>query len=123
MIFHRYHTLMNICWRNLAPTYPPEPRRQLVLLAVIRKRFPATFFIHKPKPLKIGMHTDLLALGVLDEKGVRAFLGAYCKLGRYLAALVPGAQRVDLDGNPTGEVTPEEADSGVATLICGSISS
>jgi ProP effector len=86
------------------------------LLAVIRQRFPETFFIHKPKPLKIGIYNDLLALGVLDQKGLRAFLGAYCKLGRYLAALVPGAQRVDLDGNPTGEVTPEEAEIAAKAL-------
>ena len=86
------------------------------VVGVICQRFPATFFIHKPKPLKIGIYNDLLALGVLDQKSLSAFLGAYCNLGRYLAALVPGAQRVDLDGNPTGEVTPEEAEIAAKAL-------
>jgi ProP effector len=86
------------------------------VVGVICQRFPATFFIHKPKPLKIGIYDDLLAVGVLDEKGLSAFLRAYCKLGRYLAVVVPGAQRVDLDGNPTGEVTAEEAQLAATAL-------
>jgi hypothetical protein len=58
------------------------------VVGVICQRFPATFFIHKPKPLKIGIYDDLLTLGVLDQKGLSAFLRAlsggraYCKLGR-----------------------------------------
>jgi len=43
-------------------------------------------------------------------------LGAYARRVMYLQSLVEGAARVDLDGNPAGEVTAKDAEYAAAKL-------
>jgi ProP effector len=78
-------------------------------------RFPQTFNGRSPWPLKVGLHTDLLAaLGdAVRPRDLKSALRAYTSNVRYLRALSAGAERVDLDGKPTGTVTIE--DEAVAT--------
>ncbi|MBS1225526.1 MAG: hypothetical protein H6R24_2204, partial [Proteobacteria bacterium] len=68
-----------------------------------------------PKPLKIGLGEELLALaGVhpaladLSRTPLRRALKVYTGAPAYRKALVRGGPRYDLDGQPTGEVTPEQ---------------
>ncbi|WP_372393771.1 ProQ/FinO family protein (plasmid) [Azospirillum sp. HJ39] len=70
----------------------------------------------RPKqPLKIGIFQDLAARGVADKDGRplsrtrigRAF-GDYVRGYRYHLSGSAGGQRIDLDGNPVGEVTEKE---------------
>jgi ProP effector len=43
-------------------------------------------------------------------------LGGYARRVMYLQSLVAGAARVDLDGNPAGEVSAADAEHAAATL-------
>ncbi len=77
--------------------------------------FPALFHRQTPKPLKIGVGQELLALaGVhpawadLSPTDLRRALKVYTRAFRYRQALAAGGPRYDLDGQPAGEVTPEQ---------------
>lgn len=64
------------------------------------------------RPLKIGIHKDLLADGRdkmpgLSARLIRAGLRDYVSGPLYLRNMLSGAVRIDLDGNPSGIV--EEA--------------
>jgi hypothetical protein len=82
--------------------------------------FPACFNRPKSKapkrPLKVGITADIIARGVTGEDGlplsrnrIERAVRDYCLGTKYRAALVAGAIRVDLDGNPAGIVSPEQA--------------
>ncbi len=72
--------------------------------------YPATFNTDAPLPLKIGIHTDLLARHPdLDPATLRRALKRYCERRAYQLALArEGAVRVDLDGQPAGEVAEDQ---------------
>ena len=77
--------------------------------------FPACFNRSVPKPLKIGLGEELLALaGVhpaladLTRPPLRQALQCYAQRPAYRRALAKGGPRYDLDGQPAGEVTPEQ---------------
>jgi ProP effector len=63
------------------------------------------------KPLKIGIGKELAVAvdGALTPKELDTALRLYTTQKAYLRTLKAGAQRVDLDGNPAGTVTPEQA--------------
>jgi ProP effector len=88
-------------------------------IAALADLFPKTFTAErwKPhKPLKIGIHTDLIAAGILTPREVRNALAAYTKHRMYLAAVAAGGFRFDLNGNPAGEVTSVEAAHALESL-------
>ena len=77
--------------------------------------FPACFSRSAPKPLKIGLGEELMALaGVhpafvdLTRTRIRRALKVYTGAPAYRKALAKGGPRYDLDGQPAGEVTPEQ---------------
>ena len=77
--------------------------------------FPACFSRTAPQPLKIGLGEELLALaGVhpaltdLTRTQLRRALRVYTGAPAYRKALARGGPRYGLDGQPTGEVTPEQ---------------
>jgi ProP effector len=72
--------------------------------------YPATFNPDAPLPLKIGVHVDLLARHPdLDPATLRRALKRYCDRRAYQLALArEGAVRVDLDGQPAGEVLEDQ---------------
>lgn len=88
----------------------------------LARAFPACFNPQKSKapkrPLKVGITADLIARGVTGEDGqslsrsrIERAVRDYCLGTKYRAALVSGAVRIDLDGNPAGTVTPDHAAS------------
>ena len=82
------------------------------ILTMLAERFPAAFVFdrHLPhRPLKIGIYNDVKAR-CPELKATECGLGLrwYCSRLLYRQSLVAGAGRIDLDGNPTGEVTAEE---------------
>ncbi|WP_258599044.1 ProQ/FinO family protein [Mesorhizobium sp. AR07] len=81
-------------------------------------KWPAAFNPKAPRPLKIGIHHDIRALDdeLSDDELGRA-LRAYTRMARYLARLDAGAARVDLDGEPAGEVSDADAATAKA-LLC-----
>jgi ProP effector len=90
-------------------------------LARLAEAFPQTFVLekHRPhRPLKVGIGIDLRTrCPELDPPALRKALGAYTKRVMYLEAMVAGAARLDLDGNPAGEVTAGEAEHAVFKLV------
>ena len=79
----------------------PSPQ---ALLAQWYRRYDAAFFKGHTRPLKVGIHEDLAALEPWPEKLVRRALACYVNLPRYLKSVREGAERIDLDGAPAGQV-------------------
>ncbi|TJW14361.1 MAG: hypothetical protein E5W82_10305 [Mesorhizobium sp.] len=75
----------------------------------LAKRFPAAFKRKgepEKQPLKIGIAKDVLALVKdIPRKVVKRAISDYCSGPKYTKALVTGAQRIDLDGKPAGNVS------------------
>jgi ProP effector len=89
-------------------------------LARLAEWFPQTFVLEKHlphRPLKVGIAADILArCPVLTRRELGPVLGVYAKRVMYLQSLVAGAIRIDLDGNPAGEVSAADAEHAAATL-------
>lgn len=84
----------------------PSPQ---ALLDEWYRRYTDTFFKGHTRPLKVGIHEDLVAREPWPDKLVRRALACYVHLPRYLKAVRVGAERVDLDGQPAGLVSEGEA--------------
>jgi len=89
------------------PTSSPEhgpaknPRQ---LLKDLQETFPV---FRDCLPLAIGIDKQLLLRQPgLDRKPLRIALGIHTHSLRYLKTVERAAERVDLDGNPAGEITP-----------------
>ena len=89
-------------------------------LARLAEAFPQTFVLEKyrpHRPLKVGIAVDIPArCPALTRRELGAALSAYAQRVMYLQGLVAGAARVDLDGNPAGEVTARDAEYAAAKL-------
>lgn len=84
-----------------------EPAWQL--LALFAERWPAVFGA-TPKPLAIGIHHAILAaMPEVDPKTLTVAFRFHVDRWAYRQASIAGATRFDLDGNPAGEVTADEA--------------
>lgn len=69
------------------------------------------------RPLAIGIDAAILTrLPETDRKTLRGALRLHTGSTRYLKALQEADQRVDLDGNPAGEVTPAQRSHAADTL-------
>mgnify|MGYP000535301633 FL=1 len=91
------------------------------LIAYLCELFPACFISDgEARPLKIGIFQDLAARLADDDKIsktlLRSALRQYTSSWRYLHGLRPGVLRVDLDGNPAGELTEEHVTHAKAAL-------
>jgi hypothetical protein len=89
-------------------------------LARLTEAFPQTFVLEKyrpHRPLKVGIAADIPArCPAVERRVLSAALSAYARRVMYLRALVAGAARVDLDGNPAGEVTAGDAEFAATKL-------
>ena len=86
----------------------PDPPAASTSALDLFARYPACFDRANPRPLKRRIHKDLMAAGYLRKDAKRP-LAAYCSRRAYLNAMLAGAPRIDLDGQPAGEVTEDEA--------------
>jgi hypothetical protein len=98
---------------------PPTPPAQAeerhprinALLAQLCEKFPLAFRPRQAPPpwpaLKIGIDRDILERIQVSRR--LAALRYYTSCPSYRAGLVAGAARVDLDGEPAGEVAAEHA--------------
>lgn len=91
------------------------------ILAYLYETFPLCFVAEgEAKPLKIGLFQDLAERLADDSKvsktQLRVALRRYTSSWRYLKCIKAGAIRVDLDGNPCGELEQEHIDHAQATL-------
>ena len=89
-------------------------------LAHLAEAFPQTFVLEKyrpHRPLKVGIAADIPArCPELERRVLSVALSVYTRRVMYLQSLVAGATRVDLDGNPVGEVTARDAEYAAAKL-------
>lgn len=74
----------------------------------LRQRFPALFG-GGPKPIKLRIQVDIQARapGVFTRPALSAFLRRLTGSTSYLLALGKATQRLDLDGQPAGEISAE----------------
>ena len=89
-------------------------------LARLAEAFPQTFVLEQYRPhwpLKVGIAADIPArCPAVKRRVLSVALSAYARRVMYLKGLVAGAARVDLDGNPAGEVTARDAEYAAAKL-------
>jgi sRNA-binding protein len=102
----------------VAAASPPEPgvadtARQL------GEHFPALFGAGVIKPIKLRIQADIhqRAPGAFTKKALSVFLHRYTTTTAYLRALVAeGATRIDLDGQPAGDIAAEHRDAAGVEL-------
>lgn len=83
--------------------------------------WPALFNLDNPKPLRVGVLDDLMqdisARNLTIGAGVlKAAIASYTRRIRYQKALAAGGARYDLNGQPCGEVTPEQQQKAADAL-------
>lgn len=87
--------------------------------AILHERYPKAFLARGADklPLKVGIAKELRKLcGDLSSRQLHCALRDYTGGKKYLAALLEGATRIGLDGEPAGVVTDLEAVSARARL-------
>jgi len=103
---------MTIITENTQIDTPAESRgaQTVALQAWLTATYPKVFTNDAPPPLKVGIHADLLTRHpALDPDTLRRALKRYCERRAYQVALArKGACRVDLDGQPAGEVLEDQ---------------
>ncbi|EBC1278337.1 proQ/FINO family protein [Salmonella enterica subsp. enterica serovar Uzaramo] len=75
--------------------------------------WPELFDLDSPKPLKVGVlddiQRDIAARGLTIGAGVlKAAIASYTRRIRYKKAIAAGGARYNLNGQPCGEITPEQ---------------
>ena len=100
----------------------PRPRDLTVdaVITLVAETWPACFSVweRRRRPLKLGIHTNILAVldGAVTPRELSRALRRYVSNTYYLRMMTVGAVRIDLDGNPAGIVTDEEAATAAVRL-------
>ena len=86
--------------------------------ARLAELFPAVFTPGQAKPLQLRIQVDIQARvpGVFSKKVLSIFLQRHTTSTAYLKTLLNTPQRVDLDGQPTGDVTDEHRAAAATEL-------
>ncbi|MBK4713821.1 MULTISPECIES: RNA chaperone ProQ [Tenebrionibacter/Tenebrionicola group] len=93
----------------------PKLNNSKEVIAFLAERFPQCFSaVGEARPLKIGIFQDLVARVEgemqLSKTQLRSALRLYTSSWRYLYGIKSGAIRVDLDGNPCGELEEQHVE-------------
>lgn len=105
-----------------AATGAPAPRPEASVADTARllaTHFPALFGAGVIKPIKLRIQADIhqRAPGVFTKKALSIFLQRHTTGTAYLRSLVAeGATRIDLDGQPAGEIAAEHRDAAGVEL-------
>jgi sRNA-binding protein len=82
-------------------------------LARLIERWPKCFSATAPRPLKVGIATDITSSRGVGKVGrpeaIRAALGEYVATEAYLRAMTKGAARINLSGDAVGTVNVDRA--------------
>jgi ProP effector len=91
----------------------PTNRRQIAEagIAILAERRPACFAVlaHERRPLKLGIHREVIEAGVLPAADVAILMRWYVGALPYRRKCIEGAGRGGLDGEPAGIVSAEHA--------------
>ena len=71
--------------------------------------YPLAFAAIRPPVLKVGIRDELIGAG-FDPAAVAMALRRYCGSFAYLRSVMKAPHRVDLEGQPAGEITDNERD-------------
>jgi len=87
---------------------PEERQKREAAIRALAERWPRCFSVNEKRrrPLKVGIAEEIRAAGL--DIDVKAALAFYAHSATYLKALVAGAVRIGLDGEPAGTVTKEQ---------------
>lgn len=99
----------------------PNPTRDEPAIAgpnALAERLRATFAVFRDAaPLAIGIHKVIRErLPDIDAGQLRLTMKRHTSSTRYLKALATGETRLDLDGQPAGEVTAEQREQAAEQL-------
>ena len=106
--------------QSQAPDRQAQREAALQTLAALAELYPACFVADKSKPhrpLKRGIHRDLIDRGILRPNECRLVFLLYVTRRQYQKALAASGPRVDLDGNVDGEVTAEEIENARRVMV------
>jgi sRNA-binding protein len=107
--------------RSTTPTpSAPEPDSEpaVAALAWLRAAYPAVFTTARPLAIGLGRAVAAARPANVAAGALKAALADWTRRPEYLKALAaPGAQRVDLAGNPIGLVTDEDRAHAAGLLV------
>jgi ProP effector len=99
---------------------PPRDSVADAAIAMLAETWPVCFSVYerRRRPLRLGIHRDILTAldGAVTSQELSRALRYYTGNTWYLRALVAGAARVGLAGNPAGTVSAEEAAAAALRL-------
>lgn len=100
-----------------APAPAPAVLSPAECAARLAQMFPA-LFAGAPKPIKLRIHADiqLRAPGIFTRRVLSVVLARHTTTTPYLKALAAQPQRLDLDGQPAGEISEEHRKAAVEEL-------
>jgi ProP effector len=102
------------------PKYPwaMTAKQKEDMIGVLQSRWPRCFQVYGPRrrPLKVGIHVDILGHGVLTPAELNVALRFYVGEINYLKAVRTGAERIDLNGEIAGTVSERDEARAVGTL-------
>jgi sRNA-binding protein len=101
------------------PQITKKIKPEMVTICELMAAYPKTFFIKnkKRKPLMIGIFDLIIeALPHISQKCLRKALGCYCFNNGYLRSFAKHTHRIDLDGEPVMEISPEDKIHAEQTL-------
>ena len=78
-------------------------------LRLVRTLWPEVFNVSHPRPLKVGIHKDIIAASSIPEDFISQALHFFTSTEKYLECIKAGATRIDLNGMPAGKVKLREA--------------
>jgi ProP effector len=89
---------------------PDERQKREAVIRDLAAHWPQCFAVNatQRRPLKIGIAEEVRAMGLFTDAEVSEALTFYAHNTGYLKALVAGAVRIGLDGEPAGTVTADQ---------------
>ncbi|WP_255611749.1 ProQ/FINO family protein [Marinobacterium arenosum] len=81
----------------------------MAALQQLMDAYPSVFDRNNMRPLKIGIQEDLIADEKVAKNKIKRALASYVRSLNYIRSIREGVERIDINGQPAGLVTAEEA--------------
>lgn len=96
-----------------------HPATKIILTRkLLIETFPLAFCEERNKPLAIGIYEQIVkALPDYSTKRLKKCLKNYCEHKNYIQSIIDETHRIDLTGQPTAEITPEEKTNAEERLV------
>ena len=96
----------------------PEKVDAYAVARALLKDLESRFAVFKDAaPLAIGIDKQVIAaVPEIEKKSLRTALRSHTQSTRYLKSMEKGTQRLNLDGSPADEVTPEQREHAAGLL-------